>query len=60
MRTYTKDTSTVTLEERPGSVLVTLTDSTTDRPHVSRQYGNPRKLLRSIGAELRAEGYAAA
>ena len=59
MRTYVKDGSTVTLEPRPGCVLVTLREG--DRaPHVSRQYGNPQKLIRSIGAELRAEGYAAA
>ncbi len=59
MRAYVKDGSTVTLESRPGHVLVTLREGNRD-PHVSRQYGNPRKLIRSIGAELRADGYTAA
>ena len=58
MRTYVKNTSTVTLEPRPGHVLVTLCEGDRD-PHVSRQYGNPQKLIRSIGADLRAKGYAA-
>ncbi len=59
MHTYVKDGSTITLESRPGHVLVTLREPDRD-PHVSRQYGNPRKLIRSIGAELRADGYTAA
>lgn len=57
MHTYVKDAITVTVEVCPGRVRVTLCDSTLDRPHVSYQYGNPPKLARSVGAELRADGY---
>ena len=59
MRTYAKDASTVTVELVPGGVRVTLREPGRE-PHVSRQYGNPQKLARRVGAELRADGWAAA
>jgi len=59
-RTYAKDGSTVTVEIVPGGVRVTYRTRSRPEPHVSHQYGNPRKLARSIGADLRADGYTAA
>lgn len=59
MRTYVKDGSTVTLEPGPHRVVVTLREPGR-APHVSTQYGNPPKLMRSTGAALRADDWTAA